>query len=98
MNAASLNQQIKELHAQKQKPDLDHRKELVNNLIEQFINTTGVRPDSSTLKSMADYLLVEMMTDQQKHWKGDEYPFLTNKQLSRRRKRQIPASDWRELQ
>lgn len=93
-----LRQQVKALHAQEQKPDLDRRKEQVDQLIETFIQTTGDRPDSSALKSMADYLLIEILTDQQKHWKGEEYPFLTNKQLFRRQKRQLLASDWREFQ
>lgn len=102
MNAAlaktNLNKQIKALHAQKQKPALHERQRQVDELIEAFISETGDRPGHEELKSLADYLMIELMTDQQKHHRSDEYPFLTNKQLYRRAKRQIPASDRGDFQ
>lgn len=95
--AHEFSQRVKALHEQKNKPTLEQRKQEVSDLVESFIETTGQRPDPKLLTALADYLMIEILTDQQKHYRGDEYPFHTNKQVSRRKKRQVASSDRREL-
>lgn len=92
-----FQQRVKALHAQKQKPELKQRQQEVNDLIESFIAATGQRPNPELLTSLADYLMIEILTDQQKHYRGDEYPFHTKKQSYRRKKRQISDYVFKEF-
>lgn len=88
-----FKERVKALHAQKHKPGLEQRQQEVNDLIESFVEKTGKRPSPKLLASLADYLMLEILTDQQKHYRGDEYPFHTKKQSYRRGMRQVPYSD-----
>lgn len=93
-----LLRRVKELHRQKPKPRLEERFQQVEQLIEEYIATTGTRPSAEASRIMSDYLLLDLLTDKQKHWRGEEYPFHSNRQSRRRRNRQVFASEWEELQ
>lgn len=85
-------QTVKDLHAQKDKPDVQQRRAQVDEIIEQFYLATGHRPDDRILTRLSDYLLVDILADQYKHQRKDENPIQSNNQIRKRQARHNVAN------
>lgn len=75
------------LHAVGVKPDIVTRLKQVNELIESYLAVTGLVPDHNVLGWLANYLLVDVLADQYKHFRKDEYPIQSKNQITKRRHR-----------
>lgn len=71
--------------------DRTERIAAVHALTEAYTDSTGVRPDGVQLERLADYILREELTDPDPYKVANsEYPFLSERQLELRRKREVP--------
>lgn len=78
---AEFKNDVKYLNADENKPSLSVRLNQVNNLIEDYVNTVGERPNNYDLYSLGSYLLDDYLTDQHKQHRRDEYPFKTDNRI-----------------
>lgn len=84
-------------------PDVDQRLAEVDEIIESYLNATGEVPQPIILYHLANYLLVDILADQYKHHRKDEFPIQSKRQVKDRAKRhgQVQYYDditdkWRE--
>lgn len=88
MNNEQLNAQIDELWAQTKAGNLprEQRFEAIERLTEEYIAAKGKRPPAHILDRLATLCVYEEITDDTA-WKTrqDEYPFLSDEQLARRK-------------
>lgn len=82
-----LKRKVEALHAETHKPDTSTRVKIADQVIEAYVDATGERPDPYILGRLADYLLVDVLTDQYKHLRKDEHPIQSKNQVSKRVKR-----------
>lgn len=73
--------------------DRGERMAAVHALTEAYIDSVGVAPDSAELERLTDYILREELTDKRRNKVQDEeYPFLSESQLGRRRDHEYSLS------
>jgi hypothetical protein len=83
---------VKSLHRHAS-ADVEQRVAQAGELIEQYVTATGQRPEAYCLQRLADYILLDDLTDINKHRKDTEYPYHTGLQTRRRDSRQAPYTD-----
>jgi hypothetical protein len=65
--------------------DRQARIQTINDAIDEYITTTGKTPDNEALERLADAILHEELTDTNRmKIRNNEYPFMSDTQLSRR--------------
>lgn len=70
--------------------DRGERMAAVHALTEAYIDSVGVAPDPAELERLTDYILREELTNKRKNKTQDEeYPFLSERQLDRRRDHEV---------
>ena len=84
MTKESFIKEVKNLCTSKEWPDTNSRLDKVNSLIESYIISNNDTPSDTSLKALADYLLVDILSDQYKHYRKDEYPIQSKKQIIKR--------------
>lgn len=87
--AQTLHDEITRLHAAADKPDIKTRITIVTDLIEAYWDDTQTLPPPHALKRLADYLLVDDLTDVHKRNRGYEYPFHSGLQTNRRKQHEV---------
>lgn len=74
--------------------DKEERVKLVNDYVEAYFGLTGNQPRDSRLTELADFILVEILTDSHPDKvTRTEYPILTNKQVFRRQMKTVFSGD-----
>lgn len=73
--------------------DRGERMAAVHALTDAYIDSVGIAPDSLELERLSDYILREELTDKRRNKVQDEeYPFLSESQLNRRRDHEYSLS------
>lgn len=74
------------------------RMRIIGALTDEYVASTGERPDVAELERLADAVLYEELTDQNPHKIAHtEYPFMSETQLSLRRDREVSLWVAKEL-
>lgn len=82
-----MSREVQRLHSTHPKPEVPVRLQEVNNLIEDYVSATGERPEHHDLNRLSDYLLVDVLTDQYKHHRKDDYPIQSKCQVKKQQQR-----------
>lgn len=73
--------------------DRGERMAAVHALTEAYIDSVGVAPDSAELERLTNYILREELTDKRRNkMQTEEYPFMSETQLNRRRDHEYSLS------
>lgn len=73
-------------------PSIEERRDIINTLIDAYIDQTGNIPSGNQVQRLANWFIVEDLTDPHPDKVSkEEFPILTKRQLRARHLREIPS-------
>jgi len=94
MTKKEFEARVAEVCADYKNANLETRKEVVNDLCEQYVMLHDKKPDSYQLQMLADLLLKEDLSNNSPYKAQEiEYGFHSNTQRKRRKKKEFVAED-----
>jgi hypothetical protein len=80
---------IQALHKEEEKPELELRKKQVESILEHYWNATGENPIPYARHRLADYLLIDHLTDTNKRHRKNY--FQSKKQEKKKQLKELPS-------